>query len=148
LNQAAWPKTPSKNFYSSFMNDQKNPETRKKLILVAEDDKHLASAYEIKLKKENFDVIVARDGELALQLIKEKKPDFIILDLIMPVKDGFEILKELHTNPELKDMKVLILSNIGHEESIARARELGALDYIIKSDTTMQEIINKIHSYL
>jgi two-component system alkaline phosphatase synthesis response regulator PhoP len=120
----------------------------KKFILVAEDDRFLANIYEIKLKKENFEVVVARDGEQALIAARSKKPDFIILDLIMPVKNGFETLAELKQDPNLKDVKVIVLSNLGQEEDAKKAKDLGALDYVVKSNIPIQKIVEKIKEYL
>ena len=119
----------------------------KKLILVAEDDDFYANIYKVKLTKEGFDVVIARDGSEALKSARFKKPDLVLLDLIMPNKDGFETLKEIRSDANLKNIKVIALSNLGQEEDIKRVRELGANDYIIKTNVPLQEVINKVKEY-
>jgi len=120
----------------------------KKSILVAEDDPFYANIYRVKLAKEGFDVEIAGNGEKALEAIRRKKPDLLILDLIMPVKDGFAVLKELNADAALKDVKVVVLSNLGQAEDVKKAKDLGAKDYIIKTNVSIQEMVTKIRGYL
>lgn len=120
----------------------------KKSILVAEDDPFYANIYRVKLAKEGFDVEIAENGEKALEAIRRKKPDLIILDLIMPVKDGFAVLKELNADAALKDVKVVVLSNLGQAEDVKKAKDLGAKDYIIRTNVSIQEMVTKIRGYL
>ncbi|KKR81119.1 MAG: Response regulator receiver protein [Candidatus Daviesbacteria bacterium GW2011_GWA1_41_61] len=120
----------------------------KKYILVGEDDKFYANIYKIKLAKEGFDVEVVGDGEQVLTSARQKKPDLILLDLIMPVKDGFETLKELKADPKLKDIKVVVSSNLGQEEDIKKTVQLGAVDYLTKANLSIQEVVDKIRGYL
>jgi DNA-binding response OmpR family regulator len=119
-----------------------------KKILVAEDDRFLLSAYNIKLKREGFEIITAMDGEEVLAVLKKVKPDLIILDLIMPKKDGFTVLKELKANEKWRDIPVLVASNLGQEEDIQLCKELGAADFIVKSDLSMTDLIEKIKKLL
>lgn len=120
----------------------------KKYILVAEDDKFYANIYKIKLAKEGFEVEVVGDGEQALKSARERQPDLVLLDLIMPVKDGFETLKEMKADPKLKDIKVVVSSNLGQQEDIKKANDLGATDYLTKANLSIQEMVDKIRGYL
>lgn len=120
----------------------------KKYILVAEDDKFYGNIYKTKLTKEGFDVHVAMNGEEAMKSLHERRPDILILDLIMPIKDGFEVLKEIRSDTKLKDLKVLALSNLGQEEDKKRVTELGVLEYLIKTNLSIQEVTAKIKKYL
>lgn len=121
---------------------------KKKTILVAEDDSFYSNIYKFKLNKEGFNVQTATNGDEALKLAKEHKPDLILLDLIMPIKDGFETLKELKQDPTLKDVKVIVISNLGQDEDIIRTKELGAQDYLVKANMSIQEMMDKVKSFL
>lgn len=120
----------------------------KKFVLVAEDDKFYSDVFKTKLGKEDFDVVVAADGSEALKLARERKPDLMLLDLIMPVKDGFETLKELRADQELKDIKVVVLSNLGQDADVKKAKDLGADDYLVKTNISISEMVAKVKSYL
>ncbi|OGF27272.1 hypothetical protein A2331_03565 [Candidatus Falkowbacteria bacterium RIFOXYB2_FULL_34_18] len=117
-------------------------------ILLAEDDKFIARAYTDGLTRSGYEVIAVTDGQEAIKQAKEKKPDIILLDLIMPVKNGFEALEEIKSDKNMKDVPVLILSNLGQDTDIKKGRDLGAVDYLIKSDYSMTEVIKKINKYL
>lgn len=119
-----------------------------KKILVVEDDKYLASAYRVKLLKMAFDVRTAADGEEALAVLKEYTPDLILLDLVMPRKDGFATLEEIKKNDQWKDIPVLIATNLGQKEDIERGMKLGAVDYLVKTDTSVDDFVNKVKSIL
>ncbi|MDO8498671.1 MAG: response regulator [bacterium] len=121
---------------------------KKKFILVGEDENFYANIYKVKLAKEGFEVQVVGDGEMLLKAARDKKPDLIILDLIMPVKDGFETLAELKADPELKNVKVVVCSNLGQQEDIKRAKEMGALEYLTKAGLSIQEMVDKIRGYV
>ena len=113
-------------------------------VLIAEDDRFLSSAYKMKLTKEQFDVELAFDGEEAVEKARSFSPDIIILDLIMPKKDGFETLKDLSNDPKLKTIPVIVSSNLGQKEDIDKALSLGARDYFVKSDISLNDLILKI----
>lgn len=117
-------------------------------ILVAEDDKYYANIYKTKLTAEGFEVVVVRDGEQALKAAREKKPDLILLDLIMPIKDGFDTLKELKADNALKSIRVVVLSNLGQDEDIQKTKDLGANDYFVKTNMSITEMVEKVKSYL
>jgi len=127
---------------------QSQPAGRKKLILVVEDDKFYAAIFKTKLTKEGYEAIVAVDGQQALNLIREKKPDLVLLDLIIPVKDGFEVLREIRGDDRLKGIKVLVLSNLSQEEDIKKVKELGALEYLVKTNISIHQMIDKVKSHL
>lgn len=115
-----------------------------KTILIAEDDKFLISVYRLKFAKAGFNVLVAEDGEQTMQALSKQKPDLVLLDLIMPVKDGFEVLKEIKTDPNLKDIPVVVASNLGQGEDIKRAKLLGATDYFIKANVHLPDLVAMI----
>lgn len=122
-------------------------ESKTKKVLIAEDDAFISKAYREGLSKTNLDVILAEDGEDAIKKINEEKPDLILLDLIMPNKNGFEVLEELKENSE-NVAPIIVLSNLGQQGDVEKAKELGAVDYFIKSNITMKEVIEKINQYL
>jgi DNA-binding response OmpR family regulator len=115
---------------------------------LAEDDKFISLAYKDGLARQGFEVIHAPDGAEAVKLAKSEKPDIILLDLIMPEKNGFEALEELKADNETKDIPVIILSNLGQETDIKKGRELGAVDYLIKSNYAITEVVAKLEKYL
>jgi two-component system, OmpR family, alkaline phosphatase synthesis response regulator PhoP len=119
-----------------------------KKILVAEDDKYLSTAYKLKLSKSGFDVRIAADGVEVMTVLNEFVPDIVLLDLMMPNKDGFETLKEIKSQDKWKNIPVIVASNLGQAGDIDRATQLGAIDYVIKSDLSMEELLNKINSHL
>ncbi len=127
------------------MNKKKNKKIK---ILLAEDDNFISLAYQDGLKRAGFEVVVAYDGVDALDKLKSQKPDLILLDIIMPQKNGFEVLEEIKNDSELKNIPVIILSNLGQDTDIQKGRELGAVDYLIKSNFSMNEVIEKIKKYL
>lgn len=118
----------------------------KKKILIVEDRKPILKALEIKLVRAGFDVATAEDGEIALQKIQSDKFDLILLDLVLPKIDGFSILAELKT----RNIKtpVIVLSNLSQDQDERRAKELGAIDYFIKSDIAINDVVKKVSSLL
>jgi len=117
--------------------------TQLKVVLV-EDDKFLQKILMTKFIKEGFDVRSASDAEEGLQLILTEAPNIVLLDLILPKMSGFDLLTELKTNPKTKGIPVVILSNLGQEEDIARARGLGAIDFLVKADISINEVVQKV----
>jgi len=123
-------------------------EDKKFKILLAEDDKFISRAYKDGLERAGFIVIQATDGEQAMEKTKQEVPDIILLDLIMPVKNGFEVLKGVKADEATKNIPIIILSNLGQDSDIEKGRELGAADYMIKSNFSMNEVIEKIKGHL
>lgn len=117
-----------------------------KKILIAEDDSFLANAYRAKLTKAGYEIKIARDGNEALEALATYAPDMVILDLVMPSRDGFSVLSELKKSPKWKGIPTLVASNLGQKEDVDRARGLGADDYIVKTDLSMNKLIEKIKS--
>jgi two-component system alkaline phosphatase synthesis response regulator PhoP len=123
-----------------------NDNTKK--VMIVEDDEHISKVYEIKLTKEGIPSIVARDGEDAVSKIIAEKPSLILLDLMLPKKDGFWVLEEIKKNPDLKTIPVIVLSNLGQKSDQDRARDLGANEYLVKVDFSIQDIVEKVKTYL
>ncbi|KKQ22037.1 hypothetical protein A2999_00640 [Candidatus Wolfebacteria bacterium RIFCSPLOWO2_01_FULL_38_11] len=119
-----------------------------KKVLIIEDDEQISRVYDIKLKQEKIETILAADGDEGFKKIVSEKPDLILLDLMIPKHDGFWVLEEMEKNPSLKKITVLVLSNLGQKTDIERAMKLGAKDYFIKADVSVQEIIDKIKGFL
>ena len=115
-----------------------------KTILVIEDDKFLRELIVQKLIREGYETSEAVDGEEGMKKIKEEKPDLILLDLILPGIDGFEVLTRMRKEDDLSSIPVIILSNLGQKEDVERGMKLGAVDYLIKAHFTPGEIIEKI----
>jgi DNA-binding response OmpR family regulator len=117
-----------------------------KKVLVAEDDQFLKKIYESKFAKAGFEVKVAGDGVEALSILQSFQPHIILLDVIMPKKDGFDTLKELRANAKWQKIPILILSNLGQLEDKKKALALGATDYLVKSEMPIQELIQMVES--
>ena len=119
-----------------------------KRILLVEDDPFLIDIYSQKLRKEGFEVEVISDGEEVLGALQNRKPDLLILDIVLPRLDGWEILKRINENHHLKDLKIVIISNLGQKEDIERGQELGALKYFIKAHFTPSQVAEEIKKVL
>lgn len=114
-------------------------------ILIIEDDKFLRELITKKISNEGFEIIEAVDGEQGIEKAKKEKPDLILLDIILPEIDGFEVLKQIK---KISKSPVIILSNLGQKKDIEKGFELGAADYLIKAHFTPEEIINKMRKIL
>jgi CheY-like chemotaxis protein len=112
----------------------------KKKILIVEDDNFVAEVYSTKLLEMGNEVLIAQNGEEGLNLI--------LLDIVMPVMGGIEMLEAMKNNPESKDIPVILLTNVGEKESIQKVQSLGVRDYLIKSHFTPAEVIEKIEAVL
>ncbi len=119
-----------------------------KKVMIVEDDEHISKVYEIKLRKEGLVTVLARDGEEAVVKIISEKPDLIILDLMLPKRDGFWVLEEIKKNPETAGIPVIVLSNLGQKGDQERALALGANEYLVKVDYPIQDVIDKVKGYL
>lgn len=120
----------------------------KQKILVVEDDEFLSSLIKNRLLRENFEVQVAKDGEETIEILKTYHPDLVLLDIILPRKLGFEVLEEIRANPRLSHLPFMVLSNLGQDSDIQRAKELGAVDYFIKAKILIDDLIRRIKSFL
>ena len=117
-------------------------------ILIVEDDKFLRELISKKLVNEQFDICQALDGKEGIDKILEEKPNLILLDLILPVMDGFSVLSKMKENQEISKIPVIVLSNLSQEGEIKRAMDLGAKDFLIKAHFTPGEIVGKIKQIL
>ncbi|MBT4850319.1 response regulator [Candidatus Parcubacteria bacterium] len=117
-------------------------------ILFVDDDNFLRKVYQSELGDRGYDVILAVDGEEGLEKARTNDPDLIILDMIMPKKNGFEVLMELQEDEKTKNIPVIILSNLGQEDDVKKGLDLGAVDYLIKDDITLTAIMDKVNQYL
>lgn len=117
-------------------------------ILIVEDDEFISDVYMKKLAMEGFEVSLARDGEEALRAIRDRKPDVLLLDIMIPLKDGFQVLSELRADAGLSDIRVVVMSNLSQGKDIAHAKELGALDYIVKSNISLPDMVQRIRKVL
>ena len=119
-----------------------------KTILLIEDDPFLIDIYTTKLKESGFKVEVATNGEEGIIKAQETKPNLIVLDIVLPQIDGWEILKEIKANPNLKKIPVVILSNLGQKSEVEKGIKLGAVKYLIKAHFTPSEVIEEIKAIL
>lgn len=119
-----------------------------KKILVIEDDKFLRELISQKLIKEGYDILEAVDGEKGIESTKTEKPDLILLDLILPGIDGFEVLAKIKSDSEVSEIPIIILSNLGQKDDIEKGLNMGAVDYLIKAHFTPAEIIEKIRAVM
>lgn len=117
-------------------------------ILVIEDDKFLVRVYGSQLKKLGIDATLLEEGTTAVQVAKEEKPALIVLDLILPKKSGVEVIQELKSDPETKDIPVIVVSALGGEEDIRKLKGLGAVDYLVKATSSFKEVTDAINKYL
>jgi len=117
-------------------------------ILIAEDEDFLIQALKDNLSTEGYTVEIARNGEEAVEKIGKKKPDLVLLDILMPKSDGFFVLEKIKNNPDWKLIPVIVLSNLGEDTMIKKALDMGADDYFIKSQHPIQEVIEKVKDYL
>ena len=116
-------------------------------IVLVEDDQILSKVVYEELKEAGYDVDRAFDGEEGLKMIKSKKPNLVLLDIVLPKKSGFDVLKDLKASPITKDIPVIIFTMLGMDEDIKKGLKLGANDYIVKSQHAIAEIIEKINTF-
>jgi DNA-binding response OmpR family regulator len=119
-----------------------------KKILFVEDEPTLQKVAGEVLRQEGFIVKSAMDGEEAVRIVKSDKPDIVLLDLILPKKDGFTVLKEMKENEETKDIPVIILTNLEGTEDIEKALEIGATTYLVKANYELDDVVKKIKDML
>jgi len=119
-----------------------------KNILLIEDDPFLVNIYTTKLNECGFSAEVAIDGRAGLRKIKEKKFDLILLDIVLPRIDGWQVLKELERTGKLKNLKVFILSNLGQKEEVEKGLKMGVVRYFIKAHYTPAEVVDEIRKIL
>ncbi len=119
-----------------------------KKILLIEDEQALQKTVGDRLSQEGYEIISALDGEIGLNLANAKKPDLILLDLILPKIQGLDVLKKLKETKETKEIPVIILTNLEEMEKINKALELGATAYLVKANYSLEELVEKIKNLL
>ena len=117
-------------------------------VLFVEDDPTVAQMYRLKLELDGYQVIMAKDGEEGLRLANEIMPDIVFLDIRLPKVDGFAVLEGLRSRDETRNVPVVILSNYGEQELVERGLKLGALEYLIKSQTTPANLSRGVEGWL
>ena len=115
-----------------------------KKILLVEDDPLLIDIYTTKLKEAGFETVVVDRGERALKAVEQQKPDLVLLDVVLPHVDGWEVLRSIKESETLKDTKVIILSNLGQKEEIEKGLTLGAERYLIKAHYTPSQAVEEV----
>jgi len=119
-----------------------------KKILLVEDDPFLIDIYNTKLKETGFSVEIASNGEEVFSKTKERKFDLIVLDIVLPGMDGWEVLEKIKADPKNKSLKVIVLSNLGQKEEVNKGLKLGATKYLIKANYTPTQVVEEIKKIL
>lgn len=119
-----------------------------KRILLAEDDRFLRKAAEVTLRRHGFTVLTASDGEAALQIARAETPDLVLLDLIMPRLQGFEVLRTLKQDPATEAIPVIVLSSLSQASDVRQAMEEGAAAYFVKADLSLQALVQRVEEAL
>jgi len=117
-------------------------------ILIVEDEEILRKVLQEKFEKEKFTVKTAVDGVSVMPLVKTFKPDLILLDIVLPKQDGLSVLQELKADTEFNTIPVIMTSNLGEDEKIKQALKFGAVDYLVKTQHPINEVVEKVKKYL
>jgi len=120
----------------------------KQKILMIEDDRFLRKIYRDKLTKAGFEFIEATNGIEGTNKVISERPDLVLLDLILPRKNGFDVLIDMKSNKNTKDIPVIILSNLGQESDVKRGLALGAQDYLVKTEISLSEVVDRVKEWL
>lgn len=132
---------------TKYMVNQQTGANRKKILLV-EDDQMLQEMYQTKFKSDGYEVITAVNGGDGLNLAISDLPDIVMLDIILPMLDGFAVLEKIKANESTKNIPVVLLTNLGTEEDRAKGEKLGAVDYLVKANMTPEQVSKTIKKYL
>jgi len=119
-----------------------------KVVLLVEDNDFIRNMYQLKLAKADLTVVEAVDGQMALDKIAEHKPDVVLLDLMMPNVSGIDVLKNLKKQGIIPSLPVIVLTNVMDPQTIEEAKQLGARDYIVKTDLTPSQVVEKLQPFL
>lgn len=120
----------------------------KKTVLIIEDETALLYALNAELSTANFEVLTSADGQEGLEQMKKKKPDFVVLDIWLPSMTGLDILAAREKDPELKKIPILVVSNSGSDKTVQKTKQFGVIDYLVKTDHSLEEITKKIKTIL
>ena len=116
-------------------------------ILIVEDEEILSTVLQEKFENENFKVEVAQEGSVVLAMAKKFKPDIILLDILLPKMNGIEVLKHLKNDDDISNIPVIMLTNLSEDVKIKEALELGAIDYLVKTQHPINEVVEKVNKY-
>jgi DNA-binding response OmpR family regulator len=122
--------------------------SRRALILLVEDDEAIAMMYSLQLSAAGYAVEIAPDAATGIAHLRRRRPDLVLLDIRLPRREGFAVLEQMRHEPDAADIPVLVLSNYGEQEYVRRASELGAREYLIKSQTTPPDLLERVRRYL
>jgi DNA-binding response OmpR family regulator len=117
-------------------------------VLLAEDDRFLRRAAEAALRRHGLEVLTAVDGEEALRLARAERLDLVLLDVVMPKLEGFEVLRLLKEDAATAGIPVIVLSNLGQERDVAQAKALGAVAFLVKANLSLQELVDRVDATL
>jgi len=118
-------------------------------VLLVEDDEVLARMYQTKFQHDGYQTVIAYSGQEGIDFAAKEKPDVILLDIMMPHVDGFQVLKTIKSNPEISKIPIIVLTNLGTSEILIKeAKRLGADDYLIKYQISAKEVVEKVEKYL
>jgi DNA-binding response OmpR family regulator len=133
-----------------FATKKKNMAKQAKAIKIAlvEDDPFLSSMYSTKFGLEGFEVVSASDGEKGVELIRQELPDIVLLDVLMPKMNGFDVLKLIKQDETTRDIPVILLTNLNQSDEVEQGMDLGAVDYLIKAHFMPSEVVDKIKAAL
>jgi DNA-binding response OmpR family regulator len=119
-----------------------------KTILLVEDEPALQESFKTTFAGKGYELTQAMNGEEGLALMRAQKPDLVLLDLVLPKKHGFEVLKEMKSDANLKDLPVIVLTNLENSEDVEKALELGATTYLVKANYSLEEVVQKAEEAL
>ncbi len=117
-------------------------------ILVVEDEQMLAEMYKDKFEKEGFEIVLARDGKIGMEIMKKEKPALVLLDILLPNENGIDFLKKMIKDPEISSIPIIVFSNFDDPETKKETLSLGAKEYLIKSNHNPNEIVKQIKKYI
>jgi DNA-binding response OmpR family regulator len=117
-------------------------------ILIIEDEEVLVRVLKEKFEEENYKVSIARDGAGALMIARRNLPDMILLDIVLPKVNGLDVLEKLKSDDELQTIPVIMISNLGDDTKVKQALKLGAVDYMIKSQHPINEVVEKVNDHI
>jgi DNA-binding response OmpR family regulator len=117
-------------------------------VLLAEDDRFLRRAAEARLRRHGLEVLTAVDGEEALRIARAERLDLVLLDVVMPKLEGFEVLKLLKEDEATASIPVIVLSNLGQERDVAQAKALGAVAFLVKAHLSLQDLVDRVEAVL
>ena len=117
-------------------------------IVIVEDEEALARVLKEKFENEGFEIDLAMDGKVALPTIQKMRPDLVLLDLMLPKRDGIDVLRDIKADRDLENLPVIVLSNLDGDEDIKQAISLGAKDYFVKSQHPIKEVVEKVKDFL